>query len=252
VDTAGTVYVADTGSHSVRKIAAAGMVSVVAGRTGDGTNDGVGRVAGFDAPEAMTVEPAGSVIIADTGNHTIRRVALDGTVTTIAGTAGVAGSSDGPGTTRALFNKPGGVTSDFLGNLYVADTGNHTIRKITPDGAVSTLAGSPGVAGAVNGVSSVARFNNPRGIVMDAAGSLFVADTLNQVIRKISVAGAVSTFAGAAGNAGSADGATGSLARFNQPQGLAIDALGNLYVADTLNSCIRQITPALMENRACP
>ena len=158
------------------------------------------------------------------------------------GDGGPVGSADGTGS-AARFNDPDGVAVDGAGNVYVADTFNDTIRKITPAGVVTTLAGSPGQVGSADGTGSAARFNDPEGVAVDAAGNVYVADTRNDTIRKITPAGVVTTLAGSPGQAGSADG-TGSAARFDFPNGVAVDGAGNVYVADAGNDTIRKITPA--------
>ena len=163
-----------------------------------------------------------------------------GVVTTLAGSAGERGSADGTGS-AARFNFPFGVATDVAGNVYVADQSNHTIRKITPAGVVTTLAGSAGNDGSADGTGSAARFNAPTGVATDTDGNVYVADAFNNIIRKITPAGVVTTLAGSADNVGSADG-TGSAARFNNPFGVATDIDGNVYVADQSNHTIRKIT----------
>jgi hypothetical protein len=164
------------------------------------------------------------------------------TVSTLAGLAGVTGSSDGTGS-AARFHRPVDVAVDTAGNVYVADTNNQTLRKVTPAGAVTTLAGQAGANGSTDGTGTAARFDSPLGVAVDGLGNVYVADTGNATIRKITAAGTVTTLAGQAGVSGLADG-TGTAARFNGPSGLAADSTGNLYVADTLNQCIRKITTA--------
>lgn len=161
-------------------------------------------------------------------------------VSTLAGQALVIGAANGTGT-GAQFSYPSGVTVDSTGNIYVADFNNDTIRKITPAGVVTTPYGQAGVAGSANGSPTVARFNTPNSVAADGANNLYVADSGNSTIRKITAAGVVSTLAGRAGFTGSTD-ATGSSARFNNPQGVAVDPSGNVYVADTGNNTIRRVS----------
>jgi streptogramin lyase len=156
---------------------------------------------------------------------------------TLAGT-GAAGADNGAGNI-ATFDLPEGVAVDGAGNVYVADNGNDLIRKITPDGVVSTLAGN-GQAGSANGTGIAASFNSPFGVAVDGTGNVYVADAGNNLIRKISPTGAVNTFAGS-GAKGAKDG-TGLAATFNTPAGVAVDAAGNVYVADENNNLIRKIT----------
>lgn len=144
---------------------------------------------------------------------------------------------------QARFNSPDGITVAPSGDVYVVDAGNATIRRIAPSGRITTIAGSPGVTGSADGNGSAASFNAPAGIAADRAGNLYVADTGNNTIRKITPSGATITFAGTPGVAGSTDGA-GTTASFNQPSGVATDAAGNVYVADTRNYAIRRITPS--------
>ncbi len=242
VDAAGNVYVADRVNHTIRKVTAAGVVTTLAGLAGSfGSLDGAGSAARFRLPGGVAVDAAGNVFVTDTLNFTIREVTAAGVVTTLAGLANVAGLADGTGS-AARFNSAFGVAVDGAGNVYVADSGSHTIRKITPAGVVTTLAGLAGSSGSADGTGNAARFLNPNGIAVDVAGNVYVADTFNYTIRKVTPAGVVTTLAGLAGSAGSVDG-TGSAARFFDPNGIAVDAAGNLYVADTANRSIRKITP---------
>jgi len=179
--------------------------------------------------------------VADSRNHTIRKITPNGFVSTVAGSIGVSGTNDGVGN-DARFNSPNGIAVDASGNLFVADTSNHTIRKIAPDGTVTTYAGAPRVFGAANGAASAARFNSPFGVMVDKNNNVYVADTFNDTIRLITPAGVVSTLAGKAGVAGSLN-KTGTAATFNHPVSLAMDSLGNIYVADTSNDLIRKIAP---------
>ena len=216
--------------------------STLAGYAGQGSADGTSSNARFSTPSSVAVDSAGTIYVADTASHTIRKITAAGTVSTLAGSAGVSGSADGTGS-AARFNQPQGVAVDATGNVYVADTGNHTIRQITPGGVVSTLAGLAGSSGSANGTGSAARFYQPEGVAVDSSGNVYVADTWNHTLRKIAAGGVVSTLAGSAGNYGTANG-TGSTARFYQPQGVAVDSAGTVYVADTGNQTLRKITSA--------
>lgn len=198
---------------------------------------------GVANPWGLAIDPLGNVYLADQGDNTVRRISPDGTVTTIAGTPGVHGTMDGPGAS-ALFWAPEGVAVDPNGNVFVSDTLNNTIRKITPNGMVSTLAGQPVYGAFADGKGSAARFYFPCELGSDAAGNLYVADWGNTVIRKITPDGTVTTFAGQAGLSGNADG-PGSKALFGAqgPEGLCLDASGNVYVTDSANNTVRKITP---------
>jgi len=176
----GTVYVADSGNHTIRTVTPDGVVTTLAGSPGlYGSTDGATNLARFYYPTGLAVDGAGNVYVADRNNHTIRKVTSAGVVTTIAGSAGWAGSADGV-STNARFNAPAGLALDSLGNLYVADSGNHTLRKVTPAGMVTTIAGSAGIPGSSDGVSSAFQFNQPLGVAVNGDGILLVADTSNQ------------------------------------------------------------------------
>ncbi|HEX3481921.1 MAG TPA: NHL repeat-containing protein [Kofleriaceae bacterium] len=242
VDSAGNVYVADRFNSTIRKVTAAGVVTTLAGTAGVvGSRDFVGAGAAFARPQGVAVDPTGNVYVADTDNATIRKITAAGVVTTLAGTAGMLGSADGRGA-GAAFNVPRSVAADSAGNVYVADAGNHTIRKVTAAGVVTTLAGTAGMLGSADGTGAAAHFNAPSGVAVDSAGNVYVADAGNHTIRKVTPAGAATTLAGTAGMSGKADG-TGAVARFLNPEGVAVDSSGNVYVADG-NATIRKITAA--------
>jgi hypothetical protein len=244
VDSAGNVYVADSGNNSISKVTSAGAVTTLAGRPGSfGSANGTGSVARFNQPSGVALDSAGNIYVGDVLNHTIRKVTPAGVVTTLAGQAGSPGNADGTGT-AARFRQPWGVAVDNAGNIYVGDSWNHTIRKVTPAGVVTTLAGLGGSVGSADGTNSNARFNFPSQLTVDSATNIYVADGENHTIRKMTPVGAnwvVTTLAGRAGSSGSVDG-TNSAARFDTPYGVASDSAGNLYVADTYNSLIRKMT----------
>jgi uncharacterized repeat protein (TIGR03803 family) len=243
VDPAGNVYVTDSGNGVVRKISPAGVVTTLAGSPGNlGTADGVGPSARFIFIQGIAADPFGNVYVADSSANTIRKIACDGTVSTFAGQAGVTGSADGTGS-AALFNFPESLATDADGNIYVTDSVNETIRKITPGAVVTTVAGSPGVIGSADGTGSAASFNFGfcEAIAVDSVDTLYVADCGNSTIRRMTSAGVVTTLAGTPGVFGSADG-TGPAAQFGFPEGITTDGT-NVYVGDSDNFTIRKITP---------
>ena len=241
MNAAGVTFVADAGNHTIRQISSVGVVSTLAGTAGTaGTADATGAAARFNTPTGVALDAGGNMYVADAGNHTIRKITTGGVVTTLAGTAGAAGTTNATGA-AARFSGPTGVAVDAAGNVYVADAGNHTIRKITAAGVVTTLAGTAGTAGAANGPGTTATFSTPLGVAVNAAGTVYVADAGNHQVRKVTAGGVVSTLAGAAGG-GYADGGA-TTAAFNTPTGVALDANGALYIADQNNHRIREISP---------
>jgi sugar lactone lactonase YvrE len=225
-----------------------------------GNKDGVGTQAMFHRPGGVAVAPDGTIYVSDTGNNAIRKIDANGQVTKLAGnflgsadgnflgsSDGVfSGSADGTGE-DAGFKNPQGIVVDNDGNILVADRKNHAIRKVTPQGVVTTVAGSftgsgtEGLTGSSDGSVSGARFNHPSDVVVDASGNIYVADSGNHAIRKIDTNGNVTTLAGDLGFSGYAD-ATRDSAMFNSPQGIAIDSSGNIIVADTTNGLIRMVS----------
>lgn len=249
------LYIADTGNSVIRKLTPTtnGWVSsTIAGLAGyPGNADGTNNQARFDYPSGVTVDTNGNLYVADQVNSTVRKMTTDGTnwtVSTIAGLAGNYGSANGTNG-AARFYYPAGVAVDTAGNVYVADQINSTIRKLTPLGsnnwAVTTIAGTNGVNGSADGTNNTSRFYWPSDLTVDASGNLFVADTFNNTIRKVSPVGTnyvTTTICGVAGVNYSVDG-TNNTALFDGLGGIALDAFGNLFVADSYSSVIRKITP---------
>ncbi len=237
VDTLGNIFVADAYNNKIRKITSAGVVSTFAGNLISGSTNGNGTAASFNNPGGLAIDDNGNLYVADRDNHMIRKISSTGLVTTLAGNTTL-GSANGTGT-AASFNQPHAVAVDSLGNVYVADRGNNKIRKITATGLVTTVAGS-GVFGNANGSTTAASFYYPSGIAVDDSGYLYVADYINNTIRKIDNTGFVSTYAGFPTASGSNNGVASS-ARFYYPSGVTVSATGILYVADQGNNMIRKI-----------
>lgn len=237
-DAFGNIYVADAGNYKIRKIAPGGVVTTFAGSGTPGASNGTGGSASFNALKSLVCDAQGNVYVTD--GSQIRKISLAGSVSTLAGLAYTQGATNGAATV-ATFNNPGNLAIDATGNIYVADYGNNMIRKVTPAGVVSTYGGT-GVAGMTDGYATGATFNGPAGLAFDSGGNLYVADRNNCLIRKITAAGAVITISGTT-VPGVMNG-NGTSASFDHPDGLTIDAAGNLYIADTFNNLVRQMTPA--------
>ncbi len=227
---------------AIRKRSTDSTVVTVAGSLEEqGATDGPGPVARFNCPTDVVTNADGVAFVSDTRNHTIRKVATDGTVTTFAGTPGQSGSVDGAGQ-EARLSSPTGLMLDASGALYVADTGSHLIRKITPAGVVSTIAGTPNVSGKEDGKGPLARFFSPRGLTFDRKGNLFVSDSGNHTIRKLTPDGVVTTVIGVAGKKGTVLGLLP--ATLSSPQGIAILSNGQLAIA-TANGVVVTVAAEL-------
>jgi sugar lactone lactonase YvrE len=228
----------------------AGFIALYAGSLQRaGSSDGVGTAAQFNLPAGVAQDAAGTIYVADTANHTVRRIGSDATVTTLAGAAGQSGSADGSGN-AARFSSPRAVAVDSQGNVLVADTGNATVRKISPGGVVTTLAGAAGQTGGSDGSGATARFQSPVALALDSAGNLFVADSAG-ALRKIAPGGLVSTFAGATGQQGFVV-ADGVAARFTAISGVAVDAAGNVSVAERTGGVSGRVRRFDSQARALP
>lgn len=250
-DAKGNVYFADFDNHKVMSRQPSGALTVIAGNgypafSGDG---GLATNASLQFPQGVAVAPDGTVYIADTGNDRIRRVTPDGVITTYAGNGSEAFSGDGGAAISASLFAPNSIALDSAGNLYIADTRHSRIRKVTVGGTITTVAGNGLEQYTGDNVSATTTaLNDPYGIGVDSAGNLYIADTLNNRIRKVSVGGTISTFAGA-GMPGYLDGAAAS-AVFSYPKQLALDSQGNLYIADPGNNLIRKIAAGTVSTLA--
>ena len=232
----GNIYVADYSNHRIRKVTPGGQVSTFAGST-KGYADKTGTMAMFNFPTDVSVDKQGNVFVADYANDAIRKIKPEGKVYSEAGTT--TGYKDGAYNV-AQFNLPKGIAIDEKGFIYVADYGNNCIRKITPEGMISTLAGTT-EAGYADGTGANAKFNYPVGIAVDHLGYVYVTEEFNDAVRRISPDGNVITIAGGNGR-GFANG-SGSEAKFNAPAGIAVDGQGNVYVIDVANHLVRKLTP---------
>uniref|UniRef100_UPI000D435809 NHL repeat-containing protein n=1 Tax=unclassified Variovorax TaxID=663243 RepID=UPI000D435809 len=235
----GGLLVGDWGNNVVRKISPEADVTTFAGSGNFATVDGNGTAASFEDLASLTVDATDTAFVADAQGHRIRKITPAADVTTVAGN-GMNTTTDGNGT-AASFNTPVSVAVDAAGNLYVLEYAGGVVRKITPSGDVSTLAGSS-PRGFADGTGAAAKFGRGYNIAIDASGNLYVADSENHRIRKITPTGVVTTLAGT-GTPGATDG-PGNAATFSDPRGVAVDAHGNVYVADFGSSLLRRITPA--------
>lgn len=247
VDSANDLYIAE--AYGVRKVSLTGIISTVAGSALPANSGQLSN------PGGVAVDGAGDVYIADTGNvaagltadNLVREISADGTMTTVAGNGSTAYTGDGGPAANAGLDNPGSVAVDCVGNLYIADTGHSRIRKVSPGGTITTIAGSgfasyAGDFSGDGGLATNARLNSPVGLAVDSRGNLYIADTANNRIRLVAANGVISTVAGNGLEGYSGDGGPGANASLYHPLGVAVDGAGNLYIADTLNSRIRMVS----------
>ncbi len=255
LDTAGSLYIADYYNDRVRKVLSGGIISTVAGNgilgfSGDG---GSATAAQLNTPSSVAADSSGNLYIADDYNSRIRKITVSGIISTVAGNGDWGFSGDGEQSTAAQLNVPEGVAVDSTGNVYIADTGNNRIRKVTP--GVSTPFGSTSLIttvagngtngfGGDGGPATAAQLSAPNWVAVDSARNLYIADSHNYRIRKVTPAGVISTVAGNGTKGFSGDGGPATSAQLGQPEGMAVDSAGNLYFADSSNNRIRKVTPA--------
>jgi trimeric autotransporter adhesin len=244
VDSTGNLFIADSANYRVRKISVGGVISTLAGTGTQGySGDGAQAAAAtFDGPVGVAVDASGNLYIADYADQRVRKVSSGGTISTLAGTGTQGYSGDGGQATSAQLNQPWGLAADASGTVYIADLMNHSIRKVTPGGVITTVAGTgrPGFAGD-GGQAALAQLRYPAGVAVDKSGNLFIADTGNSRVRKVSSAGIITTVAGIMIAGYSGDGGSASSAQLNGPTAVAVDAAGNLYICDHGNNRIRKV-----------
>ena len=244
VDGAGNLYIADTGNGLIRKIDSTGTITTVAGGggLGSGGDGGPATQAQLTAPEAVAVDGAGHLYIADRSSNRVRKVDSTGTITTVAGTGEFGFSGDDSPATQAEINSPYGVAADGAGNLYIADSGNDRIRKVDSTGTITTVAGTGefGFSGD-GGPATQAWVNSPDSVVVDGAGSLYISHRNNNRVRKVDSTGTITTIAGTGERGFGGDGGPASQAQISSPTGVAVDGAGNLYIADSGNQRIRKV-----------
>jgi sugar lactone lactonase YvrE len=244
VDAAGNLYIADTYNHRIRKVASDGTIRTVAGTgTAGFSGDGGPAVsAQLNLPYGMAIDAAGNLYIADSENCRIRKLTPDGIIRTVAGSGTAGFNGDGYIATSAQLRYPHGVAVDAAGNLFIADGANNRVRKVTPDGIIRTVAGTGSYGFSGDGGPAVsALLYYPAGLVIDAAGNLLIADASNNRIRKLTPDGIINTVAGNGSNGFGGDGSIATSAQLYFPASVALDAAGNLYIADEINNCIRKV-----------
>jgi len=241
----GTLYIADTFNVRIRTVQSDGIIRTVVGTGTRGfSGDGAAATSALiSSPYGVAVDTAGNIYFSDSLNHMVRKVGTNGTITRIAGTGVQGYGGDGLNAVDALLNLPTGLAVDTAGNVYVADTQNHRIRKITTDGKIATVfgTGQPNYNGD-GGAGSESPIFYPEGVALDSAGNLYVADTFNHRIRKLSAAGVVTTVAGNGVATFRGDGAAANAASLNYPRGVFVDASGNILIADSINNRVRMVT----------
>ncbi|MFF7365270.1 RICIN domain-containing protein [Streptomyces sp. NPDC008125] len=246
VDSLGSLYISDYSNHRIRKVTTDGKIGTVAGNgvAGSRGDNGPAVSAQLNSPRQIAVDRADTLYVVDTGNHRVRKITADGTISAVAGTGSPGFSGDGGLATAAKLNTPLGVAVDGSGVVYVTDYGNLRVRKVTPDGTISTVAGN-GTAGPKGdgGPAVSAQLKNPHGVAVDGAGALYIADADNHRVRKVTSDGTISTVAGTGSAGFDGDGGPAAAAKLNLPLAVVVDSAGNMYVSEYNNHRVRKITP---------
>ncbi len=248
VDGAGNLFIGDRENHRIRKVNTSGIISTIAGTglwgySGDG---GPAVSAQVNGPRGVIVDKVGNVYFADAENHRVRKINTSGVISTFAGNGYPSYLGDGGPATAANLFYPSGLAMDTIGNIFIADQYNHRIRKVNTAGIITTVAGNGTHGYTTDGIAATAsEINYPLGVAVDLAGNIYIGDEDNSRIRKVNTAGIISTIAGTGAAGFSGDGYAATTAQVNRPDGVAVDAAGNIYIADEINHCIREITTPL-------
>ena len=243
VDSSGNMYIADSANLRIRKVSSGNMSTVAGnGLSSFSGDNGPGIGAQMDSPQGVAADAAGNIYISDTNNNEVRRLGKDGTIARYAGNGSAGFGGDNGAAASAQLNGPQGLAVDAAGNLYIADTGNARVRRVSAGGSIATVAGSgtPGFAGDGAAATS-AQLSSPTGVAVDAAGNLYIADLGNNRVRKVSSGGTISTAAGNGTQGYAGDGGAATNAQLNLPRGVASDAAGNLYITDSGNNVVRLV-----------
>ena len=243
-DSAGNLYIADSSNNRVRKMSTNGTITTIAGTgvAGDSGDGGLATDARLNDPSSVCFDSAGNLYIADRSNNRIRKVDTNGTITTFAGTGASGYSGDGSLATSAQLKNPSSVYFDLVGNLYIADSSNYRVRKVSTNGTITTIAGT-GVAGdsGDGGLATAAQLDFPFGMTLDLAGNLYITDFVRHRIRKVNTNGIITTIAGTGVAGDSGDEGPATSAQINNPSSVCFDSAGNLYIADRSNNRIRKV-----------
>ncbi|MEV5137457.1 RICIN domain-containing protein [Streptomyces syringium] len=244
VDSTGALYISEYNNHRVRKITTDGKISTIAGTGTKGFSGDCGpaTAAQLNRPREVAMDSAGAIYIADSDNHRVRKITADGKICTVAGTGAAGFGGDGGPATAAQLDGPYGVAVDSTGTLYVAEYGNHRVRKITTDGKISTVAGT-GTAGSDGdgGPAVSAKLNRPRGVAVGRAGDLYISDSENHRVRRITADGKISTIVGTGAAGFGGDGGPATAAQLDRPFEVAVDSTGTLYIPDIRNHRVRRV-----------
>ena len=239
LDNAGNLYIADQANWRIREVSGGNIGTIVGSTFGDSAPAVFGSL---NTPNAVAKDKNGNVYVADTGHNSVRKIAADGTITTLAGTGGAGYSGDGGPAVSAQLNQPRGVATDTSGAVYISDSGNSRIRIVAADGMIATVAGS-GTAGysGDGGPAAQAQLRGPSGMAVDSRGNFYLADSGNNVIRKVSATGTITTVAGNGTFGYAGDGGPATAAELSLPSAIAVDSVGSLYIADSNNSVVRKV-----------